>query len=165
MRSSLQNQRNLKTRNNFILQSTIVTKYVKQEDRKLIPIVIFNAQKLKFSIKDFFSKCNQISRRLRIWSHLLKKPLINKFIFWAVLYDHLTLFSSCVLYFYCNFLSSYQEMAAVLFNFQMWFSFRVPKPNNYFIFQWQYSKAKNYSQPSSLLANTKWFLPLYIYDS
>ena len=33
------------------------------------------AQKMKFSIKDFFSKCDQIRRKLRIWSHLLKKSL------------------------------------------------------------------------------------------
>ena len=32
-------------------------------------------QKIKFSIKDFFSKCDQIRRKLRIWSHLLKKSL------------------------------------------------------------------------------------------
>ena len=31
------------------------------------------AQKLKFSIKDFFSKCDQIRSFLRIWSHLLRK--------------------------------------------------------------------------------------------
>ena len=31
---------------------------------------------MKFLIKDFFSKCNQIPRKLRIWSHLLKKSLI-----------------------------------------------------------------------------------------
>ena len=30
-----------------------------------------------FSIKDFFSKCDQIHRKLRIWSHLLKKSLIE----------------------------------------------------------------------------------------
>ena len=34
---------------------------------------------MKFSIKDFFSKCDQIRRNLRIWSHLLKN-----FIFCAV---------------------------------------------------------------------------------
>ena len=38
------------------------------------------AQKMKFSIKYFFSKCDQIS----IWSHLLKKSLIGNFIFCAV---------------------------------------------------------------------------------
>ena len=31
------------------------------------------AQKMKFSINDFFSKYDQISSLLRIWSHLLKK--------------------------------------------------------------------------------------------
>ena len=30
------------------------------------------AQKMKFSIKDYFSKCDQIRSFLRIWSHLLK---------------------------------------------------------------------------------------------
>ena len=28
-------------------------------------------QKIKFSIKDFVSKCDQIRRKLPIWSHLL----------------------------------------------------------------------------------------------
>ena len=42
------------------------------------------AQKIKFSIKDFFSKCDQIQRKLRIWSHLLKKALMENFIFCAV---------------------------------------------------------------------------------
>ena len=42
------------------------------------------AQKMKFSIKDFFSKCNQTRRKLRIWSHLLKKSLMENFIFCAV---------------------------------------------------------------------------------
>ena len=32
---------------------------------------------MKFSIKDFFSKCDQILRKLRIWSHLLKKFLME----------------------------------------------------------------------------------------
>ena len=36
---------------------------------------------MKFSIKDFFSRCDQIRRKLRIWSHLLKKSLMEKFIF------------------------------------------------------------------------------------
>ena len=36
------------------------------------------AQKVKFSIMDFFSKCDQIHRKLRIWSHLLKKSLMEK---------------------------------------------------------------------------------------
>ena len=39
------------------------------------------AQKIKFSIKDLFSKCDQIRRKLRIWSHLLNKSLMENFIF------------------------------------------------------------------------------------
>ena len=42
------------------------------------------AQKMRFSIKNFFSKWDQIRRKLRIWSHLLKKPLMENFIFCAV---------------------------------------------------------------------------------
>ena len=38
-------------------------------------------KKMKFSIKDFFRKCDQIRRKLRIWSHLLKKFLMEKFLF------------------------------------------------------------------------------------
>ena len=42
------------------------------------------AQKMKFPIQDFFSKCDQIRSFLRIWSHLLKKSLMQNFIFCAV---------------------------------------------------------------------------------
>ena len=42
------------------------------------------AQKMKFSIKDFFSKGDQIRGFLRIWSHLLKKSLMENFMFCAV---------------------------------------------------------------------------------
>ena len=40
-----------------------------------------NAQKMKISIKDFFSKCDQIRRKLQMWSHLLKKFLVEIFFF------------------------------------------------------------------------------------
>ena len=39
------------------------------------------AQKMKFSIKDIFSKCDHIRSFLRICSHLLKKSLMENFIF------------------------------------------------------------------------------------
>ena len=35
------------------------------------------AQKMYFSIKEYFSKYGQIRRKLWIWSHLLKKSLIK----------------------------------------------------------------------------------------
>ena len=38
---------------------------------------------MKFSIKDFFSKCEQIRSLLRIWSHLLKKSLMENFFFFG----------------------------------------------------------------------------------
>ena len=46
---------------------------------------------MKFSIKDFFSKCDQIRSFLRIWSHLLKKSLMENVVFCAV--DGITLSS------------------------------------------------------------------------
>ena len=42
------------------------------------------AQKMKFCIKNFFSKCDQICRKLQIWSYLLRKSLTENFIFCAV---------------------------------------------------------------------------------
>ena len=39
---------------------------------------------MKFSIKYFFSKCDQICRKPRIWSHLLKRSLMENIIFCAV---------------------------------------------------------------------------------
>ena len=39
---------------------------------------------MKFSIKDFFSKCDKIRRKHRIWSDLLKKSLMENFILCAV---------------------------------------------------------------------------------
>ena len=47
---------------------------------------ITTAGKIKFSIKDFFRKCDQIRRKLRIWSHLLKKSLMENFIFLCNVY-------------------------------------------------------------------------------
>ena len=38
---------------------------------------------MKLSIKDFFSKCDQIRSFLRIWYHLLKKILMENFIFFS----------------------------------------------------------------------------------
>ena len=38
-------------------------------------------QKLKFSIKGFFGKCDQIRNFLRLWLHSLKGSLIENFIF------------------------------------------------------------------------------------
>ena len=42
-----------------------------------------SAQKMKFSIKDFFSKYDEIRKKLRIWSQFQKKSLMENFIFCA----------------------------------------------------------------------------------
>ena len=39
-------------------------------------------KKIKFSMKYFFSKCDQIRRKLQIWSYLLKKFFMENFIFY-----------------------------------------------------------------------------------
>ena len=46
---------------------------------------LYTTQKMKFSIQDFFIKSDQIRGKLRTWSHLLKKSLMENFIFCAVL--------------------------------------------------------------------------------
>ena len=38
-------------------------------------------KKMKFSMRNFFSKCDHIHRKLLICSHLLKKPLMYHLIF------------------------------------------------------------------------------------
>ena len=49
---------------------------------------------MKFSIKDFFSKCDQIRRKLRIWSRLLEKSKMENLIFCAAFIVDLMLLQS-----------------------------------------------------------------------
>ena len=46
--------------------------------------ILQTVQKMKFSIKDFFGKYDQIHRKPRIWTHLVKKCLKENFIICAV---------------------------------------------------------------------------------
>ena len=57
-----------------------------------LAFIAYTAQKIKFSIRDFPSKCDQIYSFLRIWSHLLEKSLMENFIFCAVTFDYVILF-------------------------------------------------------------------------
>ena len=59
--------------------------------KKLLHFAIYTSscsqmffKKMRFSIKDFFSKCEQICSSLRIWSHLLKKSSMENFLFCVV---------------------------------------------------------------------------------
>ena len=42
-----------------------------------VPLIGHCTQKMKFSIKVFSSKCDEIRSFLRIWSHLLEKSLMG----------------------------------------------------------------------------------------
>ena len=55
--------------------------------RSLNEAIIYTAQKMKFSIKDFLSKFDQIRSFLRIGSYLLKTSVMENFIFCAVLHQ------------------------------------------------------------------------------
>ena len=39
---------------------------------------------MKFPVKGFISKCDEIRWKLQLWSHLLNKSLMENFIFRAV---------------------------------------------------------------------------------
>ena len=77
----------------YILQYLEVMKYQKiYEISKNLPRILLNqknitqsflpvstAQKMEFPIKDFFSICDRVRRKLRNWSHLLKICLMENF--------------------------------------------------------------------------------------
>ena len=54
---------------------------------KVNELDIITARKMKFSIKDFLSKCNQVCSFMWIWSHLLKRFSMENFIFCGVCYS------------------------------------------------------------------------------
>ena len=73
---------------NFVADTKIIFCYLGAPSKKTFRKFVSNffrkistAQKMKFSIKDFFSKCEQILSFLWIWSHLQKISLMVNFIF------------------------------------------------------------------------------------
>ena len=54
-------------------------------------IIVYTTQTMKFSIQDLFGKCEQIRSFLRIWSHLLKKSVMENFTFVQCIDDALIL--------------------------------------------------------------------------
>ena len=75
----------------------------------------YTSRKMKFSTQEFSSKCDQIHRKLRIWSHLLKKPLMENFIFCAVLiyqiYLFMVLYTTCWLFKVASFNYTHNKLA------------------------------------------------------
>ena len=62
----------------------ILTRLQQLMEDRLASIINDPLYKSEVSLKDFFSKCDQIRRKLQIWSHLLKKFFMGNFIFCAV---------------------------------------------------------------------------------
>ena len=50
--------------------------------------MLHGAQKMKFSIKELLRKCDQIHRKLQIWSHLRKKWKTSFFVQWQFTSTH-----------------------------------------------------------------------------
>ena len=67
--SSLKNKRRSGFDNIHVNVVKLVYDLVKNS---LMQIFIYTSKKMKFSIEDFFSKCDQFRSFQRIWSHLLK---------------------------------------------------------------------------------------------
>ena len=63
-----------------VVENTILAYFTQCMFLLLKKLFSNTAQKVKFSIKNFFSKCDQI---LRIWSHVLKNSLTENLIFCA----------------------------------------------------------------------------------
>ena len=57
-----------------------------------------NLQKMKFSVKDFFSKCDRIHKKLRIWSYLLNKSFMDNFIFCSVIIGLKVCYALCKIF-------------------------------------------------------------------
>ena len=72
---------------------------------------------MKFSIKDLFSKYDQIRSFLRIWTHLLNKFLRENFIFYAVKF---TLFTHGLSEAYSKLCETSQFFTKVVNGLQSW---------------------------------------------
>ena len=71
-------KRNLIAKTETALAFPILSHESYLTNRSKLEFPRFTGQKMKISIKGSFSKCDQIRRKLRVWSHLLKKsPLIK----------------------------------------------------------------------------------------
>ena len=85
-------------------------------------------QKMKFSIKNFFSKYDQTWRKLRIWSQLLKKSFRENFIFGAAHVTALKSFTKGIPYdFSCSAVQDVINKRQRLVS--MWFMPRIHQMN------------------------------------
>ena len=80
-------QSNISSRLSFYFSLTVVAMQVNVSKIKQFWLELqqYTAQKMKFSIKDFLSKYEQIRIFLQIWSHLLERSFMENFIFCVVI--------------------------------------------------------------------------------
>ena len=100
-----------------------LTRIFSYEDRICVSAQIYST-KIKFFIKNFFSKCDQICSFRRIWSHLLKKYSIENFIFCAVIPENAGQRKRIFWYILCS-VSSNDFDVFHLFNFYQDFKVRM----------------------------------------
>ena len=74
---------------------------------------------MNFSIKDFFSKCEQIRRFLRIWAHLLKKFLMENFFIQYITHQKLHFVGQQWLQFHIWFIMTFCYKMRQLFYYKM----------------------------------------------
>ena len=84
---------------------------------------VHNTAPKTFSIKDFFSKCDQIGTFLRICSHLLKKSLMKNFISYAVYFIQRVLTMLYYTFGWINIFPCCFPTQNIINFFQFWISF------------------------------------------
>ena len=103
----------LKRKEDFIFCVMLDSSRAMWRSPRQLTIFHHTAQKMNFSIKGFFSKCDQIRSFLRIWSQLPKKSLKENFIFCAVSL-------SCMYMIYLLFSRGMYEVSKNLNNVSIW---------------------------------------------
>ena len=86
-RITILNNSNLKEthRPQFVVKEFPERQHTFQRHKNVTDEITYIAHKMKFFIKDFFSKCDHIRSFLWIWSYFLKNSSIENFIFCAVI--------------------------------------------------------------------------------
>ena len=127
---------------------------------------------MKFSMKDIFSECDHIRSFLRIWPHLLKKPLMENLIFFCIVDIIVIIIISIIFYmwcFYCCF-KNFEDLCFVnyfwaLKNFHVIsvFGFCITAPFKWYLFHPLASDYSMRSKVSFKLRQKVWATKNYVY--
>ena len=85
---------------------------------------------MKFSIKDFFGKYDSFHSFLRIWSHLLKKSLMENFNFLCIVTCCLTFAILCLVFYFLNILNILNVTALIISVYSRTFFRCYEQPQN-----------------------------------